>query len=72
MGDLRDKVTTLAAQREREALLMKGIVSPPELDLTIPRGRWFIDTILMKCFAIVLVAGLYWSAASKWGWPLPW
>ena len=72
MGDLRDEVKTLAAPREREALLMKGIVSPPELDLTMPRGRWFINSILMKCFGIILVAGLYLSAASKWGWPLPW
>lgn len=46
MGDLRDEETTLAAQREREALLMKGIVSPSELDLTMPRGGWFIDAVL--------------------------
>ena len=56
MGDLRDEVTTPTTQRKREALLMKGIVSPPELDLRMPRGRRFIDSILMKCFVIVLVA----------------
>jgi hypothetical protein len=73
VADPREEETTLsAARREREARLMEGIVPPPRLDFTIPRGRQFIDTILMKCFVVVLVAGLYWSAASRWGWTLPW
>jgi hypothetical protein len=74
VGDPREEEATLSAARRerREALLMEGIVPPPRWDFTIPRGRQFIDSVLMKCFVVVLVAGLYWSAASKWGWPLPW
>ena len=71
VGDSREDEAT-AAKREKDALLMEGIVPAPALDFTMPRGRQFIDKVLMKCFAVVLVAGLYWSAASKLGWPLPW
>ena len=46
---------------------MKGIVSPSELDLTMPRGGWFIDAVLRARIArhIAGHAPAYWTDIER-------